>query len=294
MEEEVEELEPVEDESEYIEEPEGAADLGGEAMGDAALPEAGAPEALELEDEDEDIWAAEKPEPKPERESREDAGERGDAGGGEEGPEKRQECGDREESGDLKEPDLAGDLEEPLLGEPTVRLLEYLKGLADQLPPDKKVEFDVLGLKAKIDDLIGKINREAERDQKPPPVLRRERGFGLLSSGEALRGLDPRRSALGRRTVVDRRTDEDRRAERARRKVDERRNSDERRARESRRASERRGPIPEVHFGAHIPKDTAPVTVASDGTPTEIAGMVISSRMAKLIQIMRREKNNGR
>ena len=172
--------------------------------------------------------------------------------------------------------------EEPLLGEPTARLLEYLKGLADELPPGKKEEFDVEGLKTKIDDLIGKIKREAERSREPPPVLTRESGFGLLSAGQALRAADPRRAAEGRRALAARRAENDRRAREERRKWGER------------REGERRGPVPSIDLSIPITRDAAPVTVADDGTPTAIAGVSISPRMAKLIQIMRREKDNAR
>jgi len=178
--------------------------------------------------------------------------------------------------------------EEPLLGEPTARLLEYLKGLADELPPGKKEEFDVEGLKTKIDDLIGKIKREAERSREPPPVLTRESGFGLLSAGQALRAADPRRSAEGRRSLAERRAENDRREREERRKRGERRESVDR------REGERRGPVPSIDLSIPISKDAAPVTVAADGTPTAIAGVSISPRMAKLIQIMRREKDNAR
>jgi hypothetical protein len=191
------------------------------------------------------------------------------------------ESGGREGLGEQKKSEVSEGSGEPLLGEPTARLLEYLKGLADELPPEKKEEFDILGLKDKIDDLIGKINRESERSQEPPPVQERESGYGLLSSGESLRASDPRRSALGRRSSAERRKDE-------------RRKSNERRDSADRRAGERRGPVPEMDFSAGMHREAASMKVAPDGTPTEIAGMAISPRMAKFIQIMRQEKKNGR
>jgi hypothetical protein len=178
--------------------------------------------------------------------------------------------------------------DEPLLGGPTARLLEYLKGLADELPPEKREEFDVSGFKSKIDDLIGKIKREAELSREPPPVLQHESGFGLLSAGQAMRGSDPRRGAEGRRMLAERR------AERDRREREERRKKGERRESVDRRTGERRGPVPEIDLSEPISKEAAQVTVAADGTPTEIAGVAISPRMAKLIQIMRREKDNAR
>ncbi len=183
--------------------------------------------------------------------------------------------------------------EEPLLGEPTARLLEYLKGLADQLPPEKKEEFDVSGFKSKIDDLIGKIKQEAERSREPPPVIPRESGFGLLSAGQALRAADPRRAAEGRRSLQERRAVPERRDEKDRRKVMERRTTGERREKNDRRGGERREPVPEIDLSEPIPKEAAPVTKAPDGTPTEIAGIAISPRMARLIQMMKRGKKNG-
>ena len=61
----------------------------------------------------------------------------------------------------------------------------------------------------------------------------------------------------------------------------------------NRRSDERRGPVPEIDLSEPIPPDAAPVKVAADGTPTEVAGMIISPRMAKLIEIMRREKGDA-
>jgi hypothetical protein len=68
----------------------------------------------------------------------------------------------------------------------------------------------------------------------------------------------------------------------------------ERRGKADRRSDERRGPVPVIDLSEPISKEAAPVVVAADGTPTEIAGIAISPRMAKLIQIIRREKNDGR
>jgi hypothetical protein len=262
-------------EFEPIVEPEADGEIADDAMGDIALPEESVPDALELDDEPEDIWGDEKPETENPRFGDESAVPHGAA---ESAPASESQSNPGEESGDREK---SGEPEEPLLGEPTARLLEYLKGLADELPPEKKEEFDVLGLKEKLDDLIGKIKGEAERSKEPPPVLQRESGYGLLSSVESLRVSDPRRSALGRRSGTERRRDE-------------RRKSDERRDSADRRAGERRGPVPEIKLGERVRREAAPVKVAPDGTPTEIAGIAISPRMAKLIQLMRQEKKNGR
>jgi len=179
--------------------------------------------------------------------------------------------------------------EEPLLGEPTARLLEYLKGLADELPPEAKEAFDVAGLKDKIDDLIGKIKTESERAAEAAAPRIHENGFGLLSAGEALRkASDPRRSAQGRRSGSERRTPRDRREKHDRRNVGERRG-----LRPDRRSGERRGPVPAIDLSEPIDAEAATVKLAADGTPTEIAGLTISPRMARLIEIMKREKRNA-
>jgi hypothetical protein len=189
----------------------------------------------------------------------------------------------------------ADDGAESILGEPTAELLEYLKGLTDDLPPEKKEEFDVATLQEKIDDLIGKIKEEAERAAEPPPPLPHESGVGLLSAGEALRAAsdpsvsaDPRRSILGRRSGLDRRQSNDRRSPSQDRRV-----SGDRRDKSNRRSGERRGPVPEIDLGERLPPIEAQLKVSPDGTPTEILGMTISPRMAKLISIIRQEKDKG-
>lgn len=120
----------------------------------------------------------------------------------------------------------------------------------------------------------------------------------LLASGEKKRqsadsevsgrGADPRRSQVPRRSGIARRGGPERRVE-DRRKTDRRVSSD-RRAGGDRRDGERRVPPPVVHFAGPIPPAAASVVVSSDGLPTEIAGVPVSPRLAKLIEIMRREK----
>ncbi len=191
-----------------------------------------------------------------------------------------------------------------------------MKGLADELPPEAKEAFDVDGLKEKIDDLIGKIKKEAElaTEPPPPPPPARESGFGLLSAGEAwrssaesrrqpgespaapdapVRALDPRRGPEGRRSRSERRAPADRRSLADRRGKAERRESDDRRDSSDRRSGERREPVPEIDLSEPIDPRAATVKLAPDGTPTEVAGLPISPRMAKLIQIIRREKDDN-
>jgi len=244
-------------------------------------------EALELEDEPEDIWSEDSTEKValPVEEPPQI----------EESPPQQAEPGPVEAAEPAAEPSQEGERpQESLIGEPAVRLLEYLKGLADELPPNKQEEFDVPALKLKIDDLIGKLKKESERSKEPPPILPRERGVGLLASGGALRDSDPRRSGLGRRAGIERREAEKRRDRVERRKEEDRRNQNDLGISVDRRLGERRGPVPAIDLSEPISREAAEMKLGADGNPTEIAGLTISPRMAKLIQIMRREKNDAR
>jgi len=58
-----------------------------------------------------------------------------------------------------------------------------------------------------------------------------------------------------------------------------------------RRSGERRGPVPEIDLSRSVAPCAATVKLAPDGTPTEVAGLAISPRMAQLIRIIRREKD---
>jgi hypothetical protein len=51
--------------------------------------------------------------------------------------------------------------------------------------------------------------------------------------------------------------------------------------------------VPEIDLGEGIPSAETQLKVSPDGTPTEILGMAISPRMAKLISIIRQEKDKG-
>ena len=51
--------------------------------------------------------------------------------------------------------------------------------------------------------------------------------------------------------------------------------------------------MPEIDLSEPIPPNAATVVIAPDGTPSEIAGITISPRMAKLIKLMKREKDNA-
>ncbi len=184
-------------------------------------------------------------------------------------------------------PESAAAARKELLGPKTASLLEYLEGLSGALPRDKLAEFESSGLKAKMDSLIERLktgpgSRLAARPA-PPPI-------GLLAAGEASRKTDPRRSPQGRRSGLERRAEDNRRAAKDRRQRGERRGIAERRERSDRRSGDRRAPPPRLDLPPTIPPGAAPVVVAPDGMPSEIAGIPVSPRLARLIEIMRREK----
>ena len=175
-----------------------------------------------------------------------------------------------------------------LLGEPAARLLEYLRDLSGDLPEDKREEFAASGLKEKMEGLIERLKSDLGAIKAPPPI-------GLLAAaGEAKRRFDPRRSPEGRRSGRERRAVPDRRDGPDRRSWVERRYTDDRRAGEDRRVEDRRSPPPVFDLPPTIPPSVASVKAAPDGTPTEIAGMAVSPRLARLIAIIRREKADGR
>jgi tetratricopeptide (TPR) repeat protein len=256
-------------------------------MGDlAALPEE--TPALSLEEEAEDIWDEAPPELSEESEPPAAQG----VSSAPEVPPAEAPCGEGavgagNSASAAESPSPGGG--EPLLGEPTARLLEYLKGLLGDLSEDKREEFETSGLKERMEGLIERLKSgpESHTGVVPPPV-------GLLASGEAKRRSDPRRSPDGRRSGQERRTESDRRDGPDRRSWVERRFVEERRAGCDRREGDRRVPPPALDLPATIPPEAVPVKMSPDGTPTEIAGISVSPRLARLIEIMRREKDNGR
>ncbi|HTX72094.1 MAG TPA: hypothetical protein VMC79_04645, partial [Rectinemataceae bacterium] len=191
------------------------------------------------------------------------------------------------------QPDGQGSEEEPLLGPPTARLLEYLKSLSDQLPPEKREEFHSSGLDDKIDGLIKELeNEEAPEEELEPSLL--ARGAQKRSGGtEAAprRKADPRRSPLGRRGGAERRHSTERRQ--SERRQADRRTTPERRAGAERRDGDRRVPPPVVDIAGPIPAESVSVKVSPSGMPTEIAGIPVSPRLARLIEIARREKGQS-
>jgi len=172
------------------------------------------------------------------------------------------------------------------LGEKTAELFEYLKGLSDDLPDDKRAEFESSGLREKLDGLIGELSRQSSEESPEPGPEAAARGEGLLKAASG-RPFDPRRAPLGRRSGGDRRR-QDRRVGVERRAVGERRRGEERRG-----VEERRTPPPVLDIPESLPSEVAAVTVSPNGLPTEIAGFPVSPKLAHLIEIMRREKGNS-
>jgi hypothetical protein len=210
---------------------------------------------------------------------------------------------------------------EDLLGRKTARLFEYLKGLSEELPAEARSEFEESGLRDKLDSLIGLLGEKSE-DETLKVGLRNPQGLlnaaaaiheaCLAQPGSASRpvphkglastvpheasscGDGLRRSAEGRRSGEDRRQKSERR-QGDRRRGDDRRLADDRRAAggDRRSAVDRRSPPPAVDIPETITPGLAPVRLDAEGRPAEIAGIPISARMVKLIEIMRREKENA-
>jgi hypothetical protein len=180
---------------------------------------------------------------------------------------------------------------EPLLGASAARLFEYLKSLLNTLPKDKREEFAASGLKDRLDGIIGKLkpmlaaaspgHDESEGLLAAGNKLRSEEPGAATGGAGKTRKVDPRRSADGRRSRGDRRS------------MDDRRMRSTRREESDRRAGERRTPPPVVELPSNIPPTAAEVVLGADGKPIEIAGLPISRRMAKLIEIIRKEKKHG-
>ena len=57
--------------------------------------------------------------------------------------------------------------------------------------------------------------------------------------------------------------------------------------------ADRRDPPPLLELPPELPPEAAPVTFAEDGKPIEIAGVRISERMAKFLEILKRGKDRG-
>ena len=194
-----------------------------------------------------------------------------------------------------------GASEESLLGERAAKLFEYLKGLSEELPEEKRNEFEESGLREKLDGLIGKLAPEAEEEggaEAGPGAAGQgaagpasEGGpSGLLATAAAARPYDPRRAPEGRRSGRERRAPQSNRrsGEPDRRRLGDRRQADDRRA-----ETDRRTEPPKLELPESIPPEAAPVRTSPEGRPLEIAGLPVSPRIARLIEIMRREKENA-
>jgi len=81
---------------------------------------------------------------------------------------------------------------------------------------------------------------------------------------------DRREGILDRRMALDRRSFEDRRSQR-----------------------ERREPEPTIDLPNEIPPEAAPLTMSEEGKPLEIAGIRVSPKLARLLEILKSEKNRG-
>lgn len=191
--------------------------------------------------------------------------------------------------------------EESLLGERAAKLFEYLKGLSEELPEEKRNEFEESGLREKLDGLIGKLAPEAEEEggaeagpetagQGAAGPVSEGGPSGLLATAAAARPHDPRRAPEGRRSGRERRAPQSNRrsGEPDRRRLGDRRQADDRRA-----ELDRRSEPPKLELPESIPPEAAPVRTSPEGRPLEIAGLPVSPRIARLIEIMRREKENA-
>ena len=103
------------------------------------------------------------------------------------------------------------------------------------------------------------------------------------NSGAAERPVQ--RDALGfARRGPERRTGLDRRQKPDRRICGDRRTGN----------SDRRTPPPSLELPEQLPAEVKEVSLSPEGLPVEIAGVPVSPRIARLIAIIRKEKNDGR
>ena len=178
------------------------------------------------------------------------------------------------------------------LGDKALRLFEYLKGLSAGLPADKREEFEASGVKEKLEHLIDELSHPESLPGLEP------QGHGLRELAEAARArpyvpppprpVDPRRNVSTRRTA-DRRGNPDRRSG-----ILERRLALERRSQEDRRASvDRREPEPRIELPPEIPPEAVSLTLSAEGKPLEIAGLRVSPKLARLLDLLKAEKYRG-
>ncbi|HOX18999.1 MAG TPA: hypothetical protein PKW82_11120 [Spirochaetales bacterium] len=164
------------------------------------------------------------------------------------------------------------------LGEKTAELLAYLRGLAGELPPEKKAAFDQSGLGRRIDGLItAMLHEDAEPYLAPPPEAPKRRAADRVAAEAPRRRADDRAVAEPpRRRESDRTLPE---------------------TPSGRRWSDRLPPElaterpPRGRRAADLAPQQAPADEAE--APT-VLGIPVSLKMAKLIEIMKREKNDGR
>ncbi|MEI6876760.1 MAG: hypothetical protein WCL50_16715, partial [Spirochaetota bacterium] len=182
------------------------------------------------------------------------------------------------------------------LSERALKLFEYLKGLSAVLPEEQREEFESSGVKDKLDGLIENLTEETVAHGAPelPQGLRAKGDAARARAGAAsklmqLRPADPRREKSTRRSGGDRRNFVERREpDRDRREKAERRAADERRD-----PADRRFPPPKIELPSEVVRGIAHLKYGDDGAPFEVAGIRISPKLARLLEIVRKGKDRG-
>ena len=192
-------------------------------------------------------------------------------------------------------------------GEEIADLLSYLRDLTESLPEDKRRELEESGVTLKMDEIIQALGDGDLESKDETTRLAAEDKLGKAAA--ALESTMPGASSLLRdaqnradRRAEDRRTGEDRRAAPTERRawMDRRDGGDRRldaRRRQPDRRLDERAAVPvsgEPGSGAGVPEAEGSVVFDPQGRPTEVCGVPISSKLAKLFDIMRREKGHGR
>ncbi len=156
-------------------------------------------------------------------------------------------------------------------------MLAYLRGLAGELPPEKKAAFDESGLGRRIDGLItAMLHEDAEPFLAPPPEAPRRRAADRVAAEAPRRRADDRAAAAPpRRRESDRALPE---------------------TPSGRRWSDRLPPEPATERpprGRRAADLATPQAPAAEAETPTVLGIPVSLKMAKLIEIMKREKNDA-
>jgi hypothetical protein len=286
---------------------EGVDDIEGEGAAEAQeieeVAEKSTGDSPLSEESEEDIWAepetAPETETEVEAETEEEVSESAQPLSSGVKPEGREAAADGSpEAGDLPggatAPSGSDSAQGPveLLGDKSRRLFEYLKGLSSGLPPDKREEFEASGVRDKLEGLIDKLAHPENLVKAFSPAR------GLRERAEEARSrpyvpppprpVDPRRERPTRR-MAERRAESDRRdGESDRRMIIDRRSSEDRRSQ-----LDRREPEPIIDLPPAIPSDAVLLTLSEEGKPIEIAGIRVSAKLARLLEILKAEKYHG-